>query len=353
MATHFEDKKGNYYIKYLDKDDKWCNKYLGSSKKITKTELKEILRKFNSMEHSKNYDIKLKKSAKTVDNLLSDYKAWCMLRNGGKPLAKETIRNYDNNIAKISEWFKLKNVKIMEKLTETNIFSFVSDMMGIFELSENTTILPQRMFIRFLKWCVNNGYFHNAKVIPQIKRLRTKETRPRFFSEKELNIIFENANERDTLIFQFLYSTGLRISELCNLRWFDYNEFNNELEIDGKGDRIDTIPLNALAVSILKKQRGKHKEYVFVNSWGKQCNRSSLFCNLTRIAKSHDIQNCSLHTFRHTFASQLIKANVNLLIIKELMRHANIRETMIYAKVDEKDIKRGTENLPLIESLSA
>ncbi len=146
---------------------------------------------------------------------------------------------------------------------------------------------------------------------------------------------------KDSAICEMLFATGMRISELCSLNVYDVNLVDGTILIHGKGSKERRIQLaNTDVVEILKNYRNTYSAYAkncssfFVNQSGRQLSEQSvrrMINKYTRIAGIE--QHITPHMFRHTFATSLLEADVDIRYIQEMLGHSSINITEIYTHV--------------------
>ena len=345
MASLYKSAEGYWYLKHLDNFGKWKTKHLG--KKYSKTELKAIKKKYEALELNRKFDLNLDIKGLEVADIFDAF----MVELGTDPNISETTKaKYVAQSGTLKLWLKQYQIKRMEQINWTFLNTFNHYFFNIKPLHTNHARQLQYFFFRFMDWCINNGYYSNIQAIKSIKKIKRVETPPKYFTLKDLKRIFVY-DSFYSIHFQFLYSTGLRISELCRLKWSDYIEENKMLmiQVPKSGKPVESIPLNRFAVDILgklKERRGE-SEHIFLNSNGGELITDTIRQCFNRIKKELKIVG-SLHTFRHSFASHLAIKNVSLLKIQKLMRHANIKETMIYSHLSRESLGDATEQLPEI-----
>jgi integrase/recombinase XerD len=174
-----------------------------------------------------------------------------------------------------------------------------------------------------------------AKKIPMV--LTTKEI-------KEL--IKATKNTRNRLIIEFIFSTGVRISECMSMKIndLDFNEYTGKV-VSGKGNKDRLIILSKKWVGNYNKyldNRNKdvNSEYLFCNSQGNQLSVDTVQKFLKISAKTANItKNVSPHTLRHSFATSLLENDVNIRYIQQLLGHTNLNTTQIYTKVNTNKLK--------------
>lgn len=146
---------------------------------------------------------------------------------------------------------------------------------------------------------------------------------------------------RNSLLLKLLLFTGIRISELINIKWTDMEEYQNHYEIliKGKGnkERKTYLSKDHAEINITSLREMNHKgEYLISTSKGLQCDRKNLFSLVNGLLAKACITKQGLHIFRHTLARNLVDQNYNLSVIKEVLGHSNITITaQFYAKADE------------------
>lgn len=159
----------------------------------------------------------------------------------------------------------------------------------------------------------------------------------------------------------FLFLTGLRTGELCNLEWRDYNKDLRTLTIrivsadrkkrtpGNKCKREETIPLSDDAINILedRKRANDSPTFIFLNHAGHRLDNDNIYRNLQPVLKEANIKNAKPHTFRHSFASHLVIMGVSIYIVKELLRHASVKETEIYAHLSKETTQNAVKKLTL------
>lgn len=151
--------------------------------------------------------------------------------------------------------------------------------------------------------------------------------------------------ERNKTIIDTMYSCGLRVSELVNLRIQLINFENDFIRVIGKGDKERLVPLGSVAKKQLQlylrevrihiePQKG-HEEFVFLNRRGKNLTRVMIFLILKDLAEKAGIgKDISPHTLRHSFATHLLEGGADLIAVKDMLGHESVTTTEIYTHLD-------------------
>lgn len=155
---------------------------------------------------------------------------------------------------------------------------------------------------------------------------------------------------RDQAILEVLYSCGLRVSELCDLRMGDLFFGEGYIRVIGKGDKQRLVPVSGMARDRIqlymerRKEDRRKEEILFLNNRGKKLTRVMIFTIIKQAAQRAGItKKISPHTFRHSFATHLLKGGANVRQVQELLGHENILTTEIYTHLDNTHLRQTLE----------
>jgi integrase len=164
-----------------------------------------------------------------------------------------------------------------------------------------------------------------------VKFFKEKNQRLRFLSEEEISKLVEACSPQLKPVVITAITTGMRLNEILSLQWKDIDLKRNLIILDEtKGGSSRKIPINdGLKVILTEMQEKNTKDFVFKNSLGKPY-RDVRTTFRTAIRKSK-LKGVTFHTLRHTFASHLVMANINLRTVQELLGHKTIQMTMRYS----------------------
>ena len=260
-----------------------------------------------------------------------------------------TVGAYMNDLNKYEEFLKKD---ILESDTE-DLEKYLKYIKNL----ESTTVAHKITSIK--------SYFnYNIKreivsVNPADKVSRPKLTKhlPEYLTEEEVGKLLDVEvkspyDYRNKTILELLYSSGIRISELVNIKTPNYDSEECLIRIMGKGSKERIVPLGDYAINIMNDYMNnyrplinkKHTDYVFVNNRGDKISRQFIFKVIKKEALKKGIKkDISPHTLRHTFATHLLKNGADLRIIQELLGHENISTTQIYTHVTNNKLKSDYE----------
>ncbi|MDR1695915.1 MAG: tyrosine-type recombinase/integrase, partial [Endomicrobium sp.] len=144
-----------------------------------------------------------------------------------------------------------------------------------------------------------------------------------------------------------LYATGLRVSELINLKFSNINSQERFLRVIGKGSKERLVPFGKKAGDFLtiylnkRKAKNSEEDAVFITRLGKKISRVEFWRQLKNIAKNAGInKNITPHTLRHSFASHLLSGGADIRFVQEMLGHSSISTTQIYTHLDKDRIKQ-------------
>lgn len=229
----------------------------------------------------------------------------------------------------------------MEEITADQIRYYLAVRSTRDKLSKTSQDNELRVLKSFFKWCSGEEYIkrnptENIKAVKKEKRIK----RP--FTETELELIREKAeNKRDRAMVEVLYSTGVRVSELCGMNTKDIE--NDEIIVFGKGEKERTVYLNArakIAVSEYLAGRADSDPALFVGKrTGKRLNKGSVEKIIRDIGKKAGVQNCHPHRFRRTAGTIALNRGMPLEQVQQMLGHEDIATTTIYARSEERNVK--------------
>ena len=159
---------------------------------------------------------------------------------------------------------------------------------------------------------------------------------------------------RNKAMIEVLYSSGLRVSELINMRFQDYYKEEEVLRIIGKGDKERFVPIGSAAIKALEYYilysrvhyplvKG-HEHFIFLNRRGRKITRNMVFLMIKNLTAEAGIQkNVHPHTFRHSFATHLIEGGADLRAVQEMLGHSSINTTEIYTHISREYLRETIE----------
>ena len=289
---------------------------------------------------------------RTWENLMKDYLIYLKIERG---LSENSIKSYSYDIQYLVSFINKQNIKL--DLKECNK-QFMQEF--IYKISKKINSRSQARLISSLKSFFNYLVFEGySKTSPMelIESPKIVTKLPEVLSIEEIKLLIKNSELnkvhgiRNSAILETLYGSGLRVSELINLKLSDIHFDDKLLLIQGKGNKQRLVPLGSIcelkihnyikSIRILKKIKGNSSDIVFLNRNGKRLTRATIF-NIVKEAqrKSNIKKTVSPHTFRHSFATHLMENGADLRSIQIMMGHENITTTEVYTHLDTKHLSK-------------
>ncbi len=263
-------------------------------------------------------------------------------------LDKMKLRNYSMNTIENYHFSFARFVNTYRNLTWHEINNFESEVIN----SYHTMLQQKHKFsISSINISINAVKFYYVDVLgkdlflSQVNRPRNEKSLPNVLSENDVKkIITCTTNPKHKAILILIYSGGLRISELINLKISDIKTERNMLLIrGGKGKKDRYTVLSTTALEILRTYYKKYRpaEYLFEGQEGGTYSVVSIRNILkSSMKKAHVEQRATVHTLRHSFATHLLEQGTDLRYIQELLGHNSSKTTEIYTHVSKKEISR-------------
>ncbi len=264
-----------------------------------------------------------------------------------KKYSPNTIKAYRIDIEQFISYFEENELEV----NRDNVRDYISN---IFVLTKNKATLSRKIssLKTFYNYLVKFGIV-SKNVFDSISSPKLDKKMPEILTENEINTFLDNLSEekfidiRNKAIFEFIYATGMRISEVVNLRIEDINFNDNLVRIMGKGKKERIVPFNDYSKELLLRyiKRAKEKfnieiNYIFLNSRGKKITERSVERILKSVFKNimDSNKNVYPHLLRHSFATHLLQRGANLRVIQELLGHSNLATTEKYTNLNYKDL---------------
>ncbi len=264
-----------------------------------------------------------------------------------------TIEAYQHDLGYLMRFLRGRGLSPLEvKLEDLEQFAGSLHEFGIGARSQSRILFGVRSFYRFLTL---DGYLEvdptellESPVLP--KHLPTYLTTEEVDQIEDSIDLTVKEGQRNRAIIEMLFSCGLRVSELTNLRLSDLNLDEHFIRVTGKGDKERLVPISDRAIEELRlwfidrdemNIKPGEEDYVFLNRRGHHLTRVMILIMVKRQAAAAGIKKTiSPHTLRHSFATALLKGGADLRVIQVLLGHANIGTTEIYTHLDDESLRQ-------------
>jgi integrase/recombinase XerD len=278
-------------------------------------------------------------------DLLKEFITFIQVEKG---LARLTLESYARDLARLNEW-ATKNKKPVAKLDRSDLRKWIASLSreGLAPTSVARAVSTARGFYKFLM--LDGHLKHNpAEDLDTPQRFNYL---PKFLTEDEINKLLSapdistEEGIRDRAILELMYATGLRVSELVNLKNSDVDMLAGLIVCHGKGSKERRVPLGKSAIhwlqqyAAVKASYGKQSSpYVFL-SRGKQFDRFLAWSMIKSRAEQVGIKGVSPHTLRHSFATHLLQHGADSRSVQALLGHSDISTTQIYTHITDSHLR--------------
>lgn len=270
-----------------------------------------------------------------------------------KALAGNTQEAYMQDLEKLLNFLKAENIDF-RKCTYENLQQFSAELhdIGIHARSQARIISGIHSFYRFL--LLNNYIETDPSELLETPKIGLHL--PEVLTVEEIDRIIETVDmdkaegQRNRAILETLYSCGLRVSELCNLKMSDLYFTEGFVKVEGKGSKQRIVPISQRAIKEIRywlidrqawRVKPGYEDYVFLARWGKGISRIMIFHLIKELADKAGItKKISPHTFRHSFATHLLEGGANLRAIQAMLGHESITTTEIYTHIDRDRLRQ-------------
>ncbi len=267
-------------------------------------------------------------------------------------LSKNTIAAYMHDLNAYYDYLVFKAIEHPNHITKATIHSYLMTLRKK-HLSASTVSRKLSAIKGFHQFLVNERVVED-NVILSISRPKQRKRLPEVLTLQELESMIMVASasstplaKRNTAMIELLYGSGLRITELIQLKTSDLHLNQGFINIIGKGQKERIVPIGNMAQTALRIYLESARlelskvptPFVFLNRFGKPIGRVGFFKILKSIASEAGIdKTVSPHTLRHSFASHLLEAGVDLRYVQEMLGHTDISTTEIYTHISKKQL---------------
>ena len=289
------------------------------------------------------------KSKENPDDILRKYKVYLKLE---KSLSDNTVNAYLADIHKLYQFLADEQIHPLD-VTLENLETFSATLrdLGIQPRSQARILSGIRSFYHYL---ILDDYLE-ADPSELLESPQVGLHLPEVLTIEEIDNLIESIDlstkegQRNRTILETLYSCGLRVSELCNLKISDLYLEEGFIKVEGKGNKQRLIPISPRAIRELQLYfidrnqfsiKKDYEDYVFISKRGTNISRIMVFHIIKTLAEAIGMKKTiSPHTFRHSFATHLLEGGANLRAIQCMLGHESIGTTEIYTHIDKSRLR--------------
>jgi len=272
-----------------------------------------------------------------------------------KSLSANSVEAYEHDVQKLLQYLEFSGITVSSsEITTEHLRGFIQwiSELGMTATSQARILSGLRAFYHYL--LMENSVNHDPTEL--IDGPKTVRELPDTLDTEEIVRMLENIDrstpegERNRAMLEVLYSCGLRVSELIELRISRIHFNESFISVIGKGNKERLIPIGQVAINHIRlyldqvrphipAQKGED-DILFLNRRGKRLSRVMIFLIIKKLAVAAGVKKTiSPHTFRHSFATHLVEGGADLRAVQEMLGHASITTTEIYTHIDRRYLK--------------
>lgn len=270
--------------------------------------------------------------------------------------SKSTINAYAFELEKLNQFLN-QNKITLKKLNRQDIENYISYLNNL-KLSAKSIAHNISCLRSFYKFLMINHYV-SQNLVEEVALPKQAKTLPKVLSIEEVNLlldipVIDAFSARNKAILELLYASGLRVSELVNVKIGDIDFEMCMMRTLGKGSKERIVPIGDYALKALHTYIYEYRDhllikgpndFLFINNHGSKLTRQAVFKMIQSLAQKKEIKTTfSPHTLRHSFATHLLQNGANLRDIQEMLGHSSLSTTQIYTHISneklEKDYKQ-------------
>ena len=284
-----------------------------------------------------------------INKSISSFSEYLLYHKG---LSQNTVDSYKSDLTKLSNY--LQN----QDLSKTNIDNFFIDMSE-FNYSSSTKKRMHSSIKNFLKYINENEDFESidisdiklksSKKLPEVLSITDIENMINFYNHETY------LDSRNRTVIDVLYSTGCRVSELCDINISDIDLDEKYLKLKGKGSKQRIVPIGSMLYKNLMQYLNLRETFLqnrgeplFLSKSKNKLDRTAVFRIIKKTAKNISLQtDVHPHTLRHSAATHMLEGGCDLRTVQEFLGHSSVSTTQIYTKVTKEFLEEAfTESHP-------
>lgn len=269
-------------------------------------------------------------------------------------------------------------LKVIKKDSNYTLDNYRRDLLEFYQVFNNYLNIDKKDVSKYLEYLYSRGlsrnsisrklsairsfynYLVNEEVISvnyfkEISNPKRRDSLPKYVKDNDLEVMFNSfdmnniLDQRNRLILEVLYSTGIRVGELVNIKINDINGYDNTIKILGKGSKERIVMYGSFCEDILNiylndgrsKLDKNNSDYLFLNRFGNRLSDRYVREVIDNVVRKCEVDyRVSPHTLRHTFATDMLNAGADLVSVKDLLGHSSLNTTSIYTHVSNEQIRK-------------
>ncbi|MDD3594645.1 MAG: tyrosine recombinase XerD [Candidatus Gastranaerophilales bacterium] len=276
---------------------------------------------------------------------LSNYIDYLYLERG---LASNTEEAYRRDLVEFIDFLDSNQIASFDEIKRTDINLYIRELRKK-ELAPASITRKIASLRSWFKWMMGQNIIKHDPTV-SLEHPKLSKRLPKVISVAEVDLLLESPlNILEKTIFEVLYATGLRVSEITSLRLDSINLKHSYIKCFGKGSKERLVPMGKVAKTVLTAylehraeilaKTNKETSFIFISEKGKKITRQDIY-NLIIDAGQRILQkHITPHTLRHSFATHMLENGADLRVVQELLGHSDVATTQLYTHVSKKRLK--------------
>jgi len=293
----------------------------------------------------------------SISKFKKDISAFSYYISLEKGLSENTVESYLHDIVTYTQYLEKSGIEEFSQIDENNLWNFLGalEKAGLSASSRSRYISSIKAIHKYMfaYGKVPNDISEKIelpKTSRQLPDVLTVEQIDKVFSQPDLSTA---TGIRDRAILETIYSCGLRVSELINIKYRDLHKDSEVIRIFGKGSKERLVPIGSSAMLYIDKYIAESRskfikqstEFLFLNARGNKLSRMGIWKIINKYVLLAGLEiNIHPHSFRHSFATHLLEGGADLRAVQEMLGHADISTTQIYTHIDRDFLKEVHKN---------
>ena len=276
---------------------------------------------------------------------LSNYIDYLCMERG---LAENTEAAYRNDLLEFIDFLDNNSINSFDELKRTHINLFIRDLRQK-ELAPTSVSRKIASLRGWFKWMMGMDLIKHDPTV-SLEQPKLSKHLPKVLSVHEVDVLLsQNLPVTEKAMLEILYASGLRVSELSNLKMQNINLKHSYIKCFGKGSKERIVPIGNLAkdaVSVYLDLRNEiiaknnvTSDFLFLHDDGRKISRQDVYLIIKKLGETVLHKHISPHTLRHSFATHMLENGADLRVVQELLGHSDVATTQLYTHVSKKRLK--------------
>ena len=276
---------------------------------------------------------------------LSNYIDYLCLERG---LSENTEAAYRRDLLEFIDFLDNNGIKSFDELKRTHINFYIRDLRKK-ELAPTSVTRKIASLRGWFKWMMGMNLIKHDPTV-SLEQPKLSKHLPKVLSVNEVDILLsQDLPKLEKAMLELLYATGLRVSELANLRLQNLNLKHAYVKCFGKGSKERIVPIGKIAKEALNDyidyrnniltSLNIESDFLFIHQDGRKISRQDVYSIIRNLGEKVLHKHITPHTLRHSFATHMLENGADLRVVQELLGHSDVATTQLYTHVSKKRLK--------------